>query len=535
MKKLGILLSIAASLSATADVQMSKMFGKGMVLQRELPVPVWGKADPGEQVIVSFADQEKSTVTGENGKWQVVLDPLQTSKEGQTLTVKGKNELSFNNVLVGEVWLCAGQSNMAGRFGDKSPFPAKYDKKTISEIRFNGKGNKGWDTIDQKSAKSLSRVAFYFGINLYEELNVPIGLITRHNGGTPMQAWMNPEDAEVARKALNIPEGWREEAKKQRKAGYQYNDKLKEVIPYAIRGAVWYQGERNAKSNTALEYDQLTVHFLDSWRKDWGERAGIETRKFPFYYVQIPTDIHLRNYEFPWVRDRQRRALEITENTGMAIFWEQGPGLHPADKKLAGDRLAGIALAKNYPDTKLKSGELAKDLVYSGPLLDKVTYSTNTARLSFKYVGSGLKERNGETELKYFELAGEDVKYHKAKAVINGDEVVVTCEAVNNPKYVRYLFNANPPVQESKEGAAEDKGGSNFSLMNKDGIPASAFITDNEIPGPRSNIRIKSSKEDKAARKAKQQAQKGEKDLRETQKDKAQQEGAESEKPGKHS
>ena len=526
MKKFGFILSLAVSLTATADVKMSKMFGNGMVLQRELPVPIWGEADPGEQVSVNFAGQGKSVITGEDGKWQVVLDPLETSSKGQLMTVKGFNELSFKDVLVGEVWLCAGQSNMAGRFGDKNPFPAKYDKKKISGMRYNGKGNKGWDSIDVKSAKSLSRVAFHFGVKLYEELNIPIGLITRHNGGTPMQSWMNKADAERARIELNIPKGWREEDKKQRTPGFQYEDKLKEVIPYAIRGAVWYQGERNAKSNTAWEYDKITVHFLDSWRKDWGERAGLETRKFPFYYIQIPTDIHLRNYEFPWVRDRQRRALEITENTGMAIFWEQGPGLHPADKSLAGKRLSLLALAKNYGQT---------DLVYSGPLLYQVKYSPNTARLSFKHVGSGLKERNGAKELKYFELAGEDLKYHAAQAVIDGEQVVVTCSAVKEPKYVRYLFNANPPVEESKEGGAGDKAASNFSLMNKEGIPASAFITDNEIPGPRAQMRIKPSKEEKKARKAKQQAQKEKKALREQQKNEPKQEKDESEKLEQHS
>jgi len=507
----GILTLLATSaLTVQADVSMSKMFGKGMVLQRDLPVPIWGKASPGEKVTVSFADQQQSTTTGADGKWQVVLDPLQTSNEGQKLTVQGANTKEFDDVLVGEVWLCAGQSNMAGRFGDKHPLEEKYLKMDLKRMRFCGKGKTGWDRIDQKSISNLSRVAFYFGVNLYEELDIPIGLITRHNGGTPMQSWMNPEDAEVTRKALNIPEGWREEPKKVREPGFQYNDKLKEVIPYAIRGAVWYQGERNAKSNTAWEYDQITKYFIDSWRKDWGERAGLETRKFPFYYVQIPTDIHIRNYEFPWVRDRQRRALEITENTGMAIFWEEGPGLHPADKQLAGKRLALLALAKDYPSTKLKAGGLAQDLVYSGPLLDTVTYSSNTARLTFKHVGSGLKERHNEKHLKYFELAGEDVEYHPAEAVIDGDEVVVSCAAVRDPKYVRYLFNANPVVAESEEGGEGDQGASNFSLMNVDGIPASAFITDNEIPGPRALMRNRSKKEMKEqrnARKAKKAAQ----------------------------
>jgi len=499
MKKHGLKLllcacTIAGALHSQADIQMNKMFGSGMVLQRELPVPVYGKADPGEKVTVTFAGQEKSTTTGDDGKWQVVLDPLETSNQGQTLTVKGTDEKSFKGVLVGEVWLCAGQSNMAGRFGAKHTIEDEYLKLDLKRMRFCGKGKKGWDTIDEKSAKSLSRVAFYFGIHIYKELDIPIGLITRHNGGTPIQAWMSEADAEVIRKKLNIPEDWREEGKKIRNPGFQYNDKLKEVIPYGIRGAVWYQGERNAKSNTSMEYDQLLAHHIDSWRKDWGERAGLETRKFPFYYVQIPTDIHMRNYEFPWVRDRQRRALDITENTGMAIFWEEGPGLHPADKELAGKRLALLALAKDYGRT---------ELVYSGPLLDQVTYSPNTARLTFKHVGGGLKERNGEKKLKYFELAGDDVKYHPAEAVIDGNEVVVTCAAVSQPKYVRYLFNANPPVEESAEGGAGDKGASNFSLMNVEGIPAAAFITDNEVPGPRANMRTMSKKEMKERRNAK--------------------------------
>jgi sialate O-acetylesterase len=499
-----VALVASAALTVQADVSMSKMFGSGMVLQRELPVPIWGKASPGENVTVAFAGQKKSTTAGADGKWQVVLDPLQTSNEGQTLTVQGTNLKEFNKVLVGEVWLCAGQSNMAGRFGDKNPLGETYLKMDLSRMRFCGKGKKGWDKIDQKSAKSLSRVAFYFGARLYEELDVPIGLITRHNGGTPVQSWMSFDDAEVIRKQMNIPEGWREEPKNIRNPGFQYDDKIKGVIPYAIRGAVWYQGERNAKSNTAWEYDRVFAHFIDSWRKDWGERVGLETRKFPFYYVQIPTDLHGRNYEFPWVRDRQRRALEITENTGMAIFWEEGPGLHPHDKQLAGERLALLALAKDYGQD---------DLVYSGPLLDAVSFNGAQAILSFKHVGGGLKERSGKPTLDYFELAGADLSYKPAQARIVGDTVVVESADVPNPKYVRYLFNANGAVEESKEGEAEDEGSANFSLINAEGIPASAFITDDELPvGPRLEMkkkfeRMKKQAEKKAEKKAAQNAQ----------------------------
>ena len=197
----------------------------------------------------------------------------------------------------------------------------------------------------------------------------------------------------------------------------------------------------------------------------------------------------MRSYEFPWVRDRQRRALEITENTGMAIFWEEGPGLHPAGKDLAGKRLAMLALAKTYPDTVLKSRGKACDLVYSGPLLDEVTYSKGKARLTFTHVGGGLKERYGKATLDYFELAGEDVNYYPAEAVIDGDEVVVTSDTVRDPKFVRYLFNAHPPVEESDEGGAEDQGSANFSLINVEGIPAAAFMTDDAIPGPRAEMK----------------------------------------------
>jgi len=461
------------------------MFGKDMVLQRELPVPIYGLAEPGESVTVSFAGQEKGTTAGEDGRWRVVLDPLETSREGRTLTVKGNNTRTFKGVLVGEVWLCAGQSNMAGSFGDKHAIEQQYLQMDLKRLRFCGKTKASWSRIDKRTAKRLSRVAFYFGLRLYRELDVPVGLITRHNGGTPIQSWMSYEDSEVIRKKLNIPADWREEGKKARDPGHQYNDKISAdnhvqgVIPFAIRGVVWYQGERNAKASTAWEYDQLLAHHIACWRKDWGERAGIETRAFPFYYVQVPTDLHMRNYEFPWLRDRMRRAVEITENTGMAIFWEEGPGLHPKDKQLAGERLALIALARDYGRS---------DLVYCGPLLDQVHFENGVARLSFKFVGGGLKERNGKGKLDYFELAGADVEYRPAEAWIDGDAVLVRSDAVPEPKYVRYLFNANTDVEESVEGGAGDEGTANFSLMNAEGIPASSFMTDDELPPTRKQM-----------------------------------------------
>ena len=468
-----VAITLATFLSSlSAEVSLSKMFGSKMVLQRERPVAVWGQADPGEAVALSFAGQERSTKADAQGDWRILLEPLEASKEGQQMTVRGPaNEIILNNVLVGEVWLCAGQSNMAGRFSKGHSIPDEAFAHGLQHMRFHDR--KSWGGVDKKSQNRLSRVAFFFGYELYKELDVPIGLIPRHNGGTPVQAWMSKQDAEAIRTQLGIEPDWREEAKKQRAPGYQYRDKIEHVIPFTFRGAIWYQGERNAKGQTAWEYDRLFAHFIESWRKDWGERSGLPAYKFPFYYIQIPTDIHMRGYEFPWLRDRQRRALEITENTGMAIFWEQGPGLHPANKHLAGKRLALLALANDYGQS---------ELVQSGPLLDKVQFENGTARLSFTHTGSGLRERNGKSELDYFELAGADLVYQPATARIDADTVLVSSDQVTAPKYVRYLFNVYEGVTESAEGGKGDAGGGIFSLMNAEGIPASAFITDDAKP-----------------------------------------------------
>jgi sialate O-acetylesterase len=479
--KLAALAAVVLSLGSavSAEVKLSRMFGGGMVLQRDMPVAVWGTADSGEAVTVSIAGQEKSTKADAEGNWRVMLDPLETSNTGISMKVQGAaNEINLNKILVGEVWLCAGQSNMAGRFTNNKghSIPEEAFQAGLKRMRFHDR--KKWDDVTERSQNRLSRVAFYFGYELYKELDVPIGLIPRHNGGTPVQTWMSADDAEAIRGELGIEPDWREEAKKKQRApGYQYRDKIEHVIPFTFRGVIWYQGERNAKAQTSWEYDRLFAHFVESWRKDWGERAGLPTRQFPFYYVQIPTDIHIRGYEFPWLRDRQRRALELTENTGMAIFWEEGPGLHPADKTLAGERLSLLALSRTYG---------REGLVDSGPLLDEVSFEKNVARLSFTHIGSGLQERNGKPELDYFEIAGTDLVYHPAKARIDGETVVVSSSEEPEPKYVRYLFNVYEGVEESAEGGEGDAGGGIFSLMNAEGIPASAFITDDAKPFTRS-------------------------------------------------
>ncbi len=451
---------VAGAATAVAEIKMPAVFSNDMVLQRDLTVPVWGAAAPGEKVRVAFAGQKLSTTAAEDGTWMVKLAPLTTSKTNRTMTVTGTNTLTFQRVLVGEVWLASGQSNMAGRFVAKKgrQIDPKVFDRDLSGFRFLPP-NGAWRVLDEKSQNQVSCVAFYFGIELYEELGIPIGLIQRYNSGTPIQAWMPKDASEAIRKKLDIPADWNDD-KGNRRAAVQFDGKIAPIVPVSFRGVVWYQGERNAKTFTGWEYRWLLPHLIDTWRELWATRAGLPLREFPFYYVQVPTQA--KDGEWPWLRDGMRRALDLTENTGMAVFYDHGPSLHPANKQPAGERLALWALAKDYG---------RQDLVHCGPLLDKVRIDGGRAVLTFKHIGRGLKSTSGSSDLKFFEIAGQDGKYVPAQARIEGDTVAVKSEAVPAPVHVRYLFRKSEP-------------GPEVSLINAEGLPASSFMTD-EIKPPR--------------------------------------------------
>ena len=467
MKQLTVLfLALSACLTASADVQLPPLFSDGMVLQRDLQVPVWGTADPGESITVSLAGQDVTTKADSAGKWMVKLAPLKTEKTGKEMIVKGTNTLTIKDVLVGEVWLCSGQSNMADSFSrakGKQIDPSELQE-VASGIRFYVPGYKKpgtgkWSSLNVQSQNQLMRVGAYFGFRLYRELSIPIGLIEAYFSSTPIQAWMPKEAAERIRAKLNIPPDWND-PKDISAPGFQFNDKIAPILPVAFRGVVWYQGERNAKSFTGWEYRELLPYFINTWRQLWAERAGLEVRKFPFYYVQPPPQEAKPDEEWAWLRDSMRRALNTTENTGMAVFYDFGPSLHPEDKKPAGERLALWALARDYGHT---------NLVCSGPLLDQVSIQGDKAVLSFKYAGGGLKCKTGGNKLKFFEIAGKDAKYRSAEATIQGDKVVVQSPEVRSPVYVRYLFIKAKPDPE-------------LSLINAEGLPASSFITDDLKP-----------------------------------------------------
>lgn len=449
--------------TAPAEVVLPNIFSSNMVLQRELVVPIWGTADAGENVTVKFAGQVKQTKTDAEGKWMVQLDPLATSDQDQTLLVEGTNRIELSGVLVGEVWLCSGQSNMADSFNSsKNRFiESEYFEKGLSRMRVSTRH--GWTAIDETTQRMISRVGFYFGERLYRELDIPIGLILRYNSGTPIQAWMPAEDAEIIRKRLGIPPGWND-VFENRNPGVQFADKIAPIVPACFRGVIWYQGERNAKAQTGYEYRHLLPFMIENWRQRFTTHEKLPHRNFPFYFVQVPTQD--ASGEWPWLRDSMRRALMTTDNTGMAVFYDHGPSLHPDNKKIAGQRLALWALANDYGRSKL---------IHSGPLLKSLKHRGDNIELSFDHVAGGLNNPNGDnSNLDFFEIAGEDGKYITANAKIVGQQVHVTNPQIRDPKYVRYLFRKSELDP-------------SISLVNSAGLPASSFITDDFKP-PREPI-----------------------------------------------
>lgn len=454
-----VLCTLALVSTAIAEVKVPVIFDDNMVLQRDLPVPIWGTASPGEKVSITFDDQNHTTTADDQGKWMVKLNPLKASKTEKDMTIKATNTITLQGVLVGEVWLCSGQSNMADSFNPQKGrlIEEEYFNSDLSGLRLSTR--RGWEKITKRAQWSLSRVSFYFGRKLYKELDIPIGLILRYNSATPIQAWMPKDASEVIRKKLNIPADWND-AVDIRNPAVQFNDKIAPIVPIAFRGVIWYQGERNAKAQTGWEYDDLLAFHIKTWRQLWATQSGTKLRKFPFYYVQVPTQESPVDAEWPWLRDRMRRALDATENTGMAVFYDHGPSLHPENKQPAGERLALWALAKDYG---------RNELVHCGPLLDEVKIKDAKAVLTFKHVGGGLKNKSGEKNLQFFEIAGKDGKYVPADAWIERDTVVVQNSKIPKPVYVRYLFrkpNPNPQV----------------SLINAEGLPASSFMTDDFKP-----------------------------------------------------
>jgi sialate O-acetylesterase len=416
------------------NVTMNKIFSSNMVLQHGMPVPVWGIAGPGENVSVQFDGQTKTSIAGANGSWKIILDSMTINNSSLQMIVKGVNSITFTNILVGEVWLCSGQSNMAhdmNFFGADTNLAAGMNNIRLS----NGAA---WAECNPTTASSFSATAFFYGKALYDSLKIPVGLITEAVGGTIVERWMSTQSI-IDDPDLDTSTVVQSPAK----AGDLYRGSIAPLIPFAFRGVIWYQGETNAQSPYWPDKYQFRFkELIDGWRNAWGNGD------FPFYYVQLP------NYEldqFLIIREAQRLTLSNVQNTGMAITIDIGDSmnLHPTDKADVGYRLALIALDKTYGHS---------NLVSSGPLFKDLYITGDTAHLSFDYVGLGLVAKGGQ--LSGFEIASTDTHFVAATAVIIGNQVLVYkpgSKVIN----VRYAWAPNPKV----------------TLYNKEGLPASPFKT----------------------------------------------------------
>ena len=492
------------SLNALAIVTPNSLFSNNMVLQQGVNVPIWGKADNNEAVNVEFCGQKVSTVA-KDGKWFVTLKSLKSGGPFEMI-IKGNNTIKISNILVGEVWVCSGQSNMERKLAVKPNNPDILERqKTVDEannfsqirqyfVPLKSSGTKyedakgSWVVCDSNTVKEFTAVGYFFANALTRKLNnVPIGLIHSSWGGTAAQKWTSraalegnaelkyiveaydksiltyPQDLEKYNLTKDsIMNKWKVNAAKARENGNTipqkpnvllppalrgdcgglYNAMIAPLIPYAIKGVIWYQGE--ADQFKAKQYQTLFPVMIADWRKQWN------IGDFPFLYVQVAPYNGMK----PEIRESQLLCLKKIINTAMAVTVDCGDAthIHPGNKKPVGERLALSAEALAYN----------MNVAYSGPLYSSMELKNNTIEISFNQVNSGLMMK-GES-LTDFVIAGADKKFVPAKANISGDKVIVSAESVTNPVAVR-LGWANVP---------------NVNLFNKDGLPASPFRTDVE-------------------------------------------------------
>lgn len=421
--------------SAHADVKLPSVIGSHMVLQRDRPLPIWGKADAGEEVTVQLGEKTEKTKADDKGSWKVTLPAMTADGKALKLTVTGKNKIELEDILIGEVWVGSGQSNMewslAGSHDAKEAIPAA-DQPNIRLLQVPkveapkpaDDVKAAWEVCSPKTVGRFSGVLYHFGLRLQKELGVPVGLINSSWGGSAIEPWTIKEKG----------------------SGGMYNGMIAPIMPFAVRGVVWYQGESNV--GNGMKYRDKMEELIEGWRGKWGKELS-------FYFVQLAPFSGYGGNALPEVWEAQVASLKIPR-TGMAVITDLVHNIgdiHPVNKKDVGIRLALWALAKDYGK---------KNVVYSGPLYKGMKVEDSMIRLQFAHTAGGLKARDGKA-LTEFQIAGADGKFVAAEARIDGETVVVIAKGVESPTQVRFGWHksANP------------------NLVNKEGLPASPFQTNN--------------------------------------------------------
>jgi len=486
-----VMAAMMAGAAARAEVKVTSLFSDGAVLQQGRAAPVWGTGKDGERITVTLQDQTVAT-TVKAGRWQVRLKPLKAGGPF-TMTVTGENTITISNLLVGEVWVCSGQSNMAWPLSRAANATETIAAAGDPQLRLftvrRGAADTpatdapgSWTESTPESAASFSAVGWFFGRELRRVLKVPVGLINSSVGGTPAEAWTSraalegdPELRQIleqhAQQVKNYDPAAAREQRQQALAKHKqavarakaegkepppaprapadprpkrpsglYNAMIAPLQPYAIAGAIWYQGEANA--GRAAQYQKLFPAMIQGWRQAWGQG------EFPFLFVQIAPHQKMT----PEIREAQLLTWQKVPRTSMAVITDYGneTNIHPTQKEPVGARLALAARAIAY-------GEKVE---YSGPVYSSMKVEGDRAVLSFTHLGGGLAAKEGE--LKGFTIAGADGNFVAAKAEIAGDKVMVSSPSVAKPVAVRYGWASTPDV----------------NLFNKEGLPATPFRTD---------------------------------------------------------
>ena len=505
-----LLFALATSL-VRADVTPAPLFADRAVLQREQPIPVWGRAEAGEKVTVKFAGQIRGATAGKDGRWIVLLDPLPASAQGTELVLAGKNTLVLRDIVVGEVWLCSGQSNMewpVTRAANAAPeiaaanFPLLRHVKiehTVADAPADSVATAGWQSATPQTAGEFTAVGYYFARDLHQKLGVPIGIVNSSWGGTPIESWMSPAALDSNPAFAVVAQRWQKQladfpaekaaydrqlatwiaaeaaAKAQGASAHQawlranprprpprgpgdpwtpmglFNGMIHPLLPYALRGALWYQGESNAVR--ASEYHALFAAMILSWRAHFGQP------EMPFFWVslanfKVPTDPTGTSYAF--LREAQTKTLALP-HTGQAITIDIGnpDDIHPVNKQDVGRRLALLAKNRVYgipgDDTGPTFLSATRESLRGGAAL----------RVRFTHAEGGLLSR--DKPVQSLQLAGPDRVFHPATGKIERDTLLVSSSAVRDPVAVRYAWSNAPEA----------------NLYNGAGLPAVPFRSDN--------------------------------------------------------
>lgn len=472
-----VILVISFTYTTSAQLKLPKVFSDNMVLQREKPLPVFGRANPGSTVTVTFSSQQKTAVAGTDSNWMVILDPLKASATPADLVIKNENTITFKNVLVGDVWLCSGQSNMEYPL-DKSlkkyAAPKKGDDPSVTEIARTDKPDairylyvertlnkypelpsKGWTNGNDTIVRYVSAIGYFFGKEIFEKTNVPIGIISTSWGGTRIEPWTPDwayQQSSVFKDSVTSPDFKIDGIH----PGQMYKGMMEPLIPFAVKGVLWYQGESNCMIEDQETYVEKFRLLVSSWR------TLLKDDQLPFYTVQISPFLYTTR------KDPKKHTPEL-----LAKFWEAQTNclaipnvsmvvttdlvddlknIHPSYKWVVAHRLALQAMEKTYGDHSVES---------SGPVFQSVKRKKNKLILSFTHVGKGLMSSDGQP-LTWFSIAGKDGKFVKASAVIEGNEVIVFSDEIKKPKYVRFAWNETAQP----------------NFFNGDGLPALPFRTD---------------------------------------------------------